>query len=93
MRSFFAAARSIPPQLLQLSGVGRAEDIQQHGVSMVHELAGVGENLQDHLDVILAYKTRDHDVFGLTPFAAPKMLSELWRWGRNGTGMMASNYG
>lgn len=81
------------PQLLQLSGVGRPEDIQQHGITMVQDLPGVGQNLQDHLDFILAYKTRNHDVFGLSPFAAPKMLAELLRWRKNGTGMMASNYG
>jgi len=36
------------PQLLQLSGVGPADLLAQHGVALVHDLAGVGENLQDH---------------------------------------------
>lgn len=38
------------PQLLQLSGVGRPQDITPHGIEMMHELPGVGQNLQDHLD-------------------------------------------
>ena len=37
------------PQLLQLSGIGPGELLQQHGIAVVHDLPGVGENLQDHL--------------------------------------------
>ncbi|MEN8738877.1 MAG: GMC family oxidoreductase N-terminal domain-containing protein, partial [Phaeobacter gallaeciensis] len=54
------------PQLLQLSGVGRPEDITPHGIGMVHELPGVGQNLQDHLDFTLAYKSKDRDNFGIS---------------------------
>jgi choline dehydrogenase len=36
------------PQLLQLSGIGPGALLQQHGIAMVHDLPGVGENLQDH---------------------------------------------
>ena len=36
------------PQLLQLSGIGPAELLREHGVAVVHDLPGVGENLQDH---------------------------------------------
>ncbi|HEY8050491.1 MAG TPA: GMC family oxidoreductase N-terminal domain-containing protein [Ramlibacter sp.] len=39
------------PQLLQLSGIGPADLLQQHGIPVVHELPGVGENLQDHLQI------------------------------------------
>jgi len=39
------------PQLLQLSGIGPAPLLAQHGIAVVHELAGVGENLQDHLQI------------------------------------------
>ena len=37
------------PQLLQLSGVGPGELLRAHGIAVVHDLPGVGENLQDHL--------------------------------------------
>lgn len=37
------------PQLLELSGVGNAEALKQHGIRVVRHLPGVGENLQDHL--------------------------------------------
>jgi choline dehydrogenase len=43
------------PQLLQLSGVGNAAELQQLGIDVVHDLPGVGENLQDHLEVYIQY--------------------------------------
>jgi choline dehydrogenase-like flavoprotein len=51
------AAGSIgSPQLLQLSGVGPGALLNEHGINVVHELPGVGENLQDHLQIRCAYK-------------------------------------
>jgi len=44
------------PQLLQLSGVGPAELLRQHGIAVRHALAGVGENLQDHLQIRTAFR-------------------------------------
>jgi choline dehydrogenase len=43
------------PQLLQLSGVGNARELEALGVDVVHDLPGVGENLQDHLEVYVQY--------------------------------------
>ena len=80
------------PQLLQLSGVGHAQDIQKHGIKMVHELSGVGENLQDHLDFILAYKTKDTDNFGLGLRAAWNFLKHILQWRKDGTGMIATPF-
>jgi choline dehydrogenase len=44
------------PQLLQLSGVGPAALLQGHGIAVVADLPGVGENLQDHLQIRLIYR-------------------------------------
>ena len=44
------------PQLLQVSGVGPAALLSQHGVPVVLDKPGVGENLQDHLQVMLVYR-------------------------------------
>ncbi len=44
------------PQILELSGIGRGEALQKAGIDVVAEVAGVGENLQDHLQLRLAYK-------------------------------------
>jgi len=43
------------PQLLQLSGVGNAAELSKLGIEVVHDLPGVGENLQDHLEVYIQY--------------------------------------
>ena len=43
------------PQLLQVSGVGNAAELRGLGVEVVHELPGVGENLQDHLEAYVQY--------------------------------------
>ena len=61
------------PQLLLLSGVGPAGELKGVGISSVHDLAGVGKNLQEHADVGLVRSTR---VAGPMSFAAKDML----RW-------------
>ena len=43
------------PQLLQLSGVGNGSDLSQLGIGVVNDLPGVGENLQDHLELYVQY--------------------------------------
>ena len=43
------------PQLLQLSGVGAAGDLRSVGIDVVHDLPGVGENMQDHLEVYIQH--------------------------------------
>ncbi|MEM7333283.1 MAG: choline dehydrogenase [Chloroflexota bacterium] len=43
------------PQILMLSGIGPAEHLKEHGIDVVMDLPGVGENLQDHLAVMLTY--------------------------------------
>jgi len=46
------------PQLLQLSGIGPKKVLNDAGVKIVHELSGVGENLQDHLEVYFQYRCK-----------------------------------
>ncbi len=43
------------PQLLQLSGVGNADELRSLGIDVVADVPGVGENLQDHLEVYIQY--------------------------------------
>lgn len=47
------------PQLLQCSGIGGADLLAKVGVPVVHDLPGVGQNLQDHLQVRLVFKTKE----------------------------------
>jgi len=45
------------PKLLLLSGIGPAAELGPHGIDVVHDLPGVGKNLQDHMDVYLTAST------------------------------------
>jgi choline dehydrogenase-like flavoprotein len=60
------------PQLLLLSGVGPRAQIEPHGIPLVHELPGVGENLQDHLDIHVTWKEK-------TRHAITLHWTSLWR--------------
>src|SRR5580698_4471896 len=53
-----AGGSLMSPQLLQLSGVGPVALLKEHGIDIVHELPGVGENLQDHIGCKVIYKVR-----------------------------------
>jgi choline dehydrogenase len=56
-RGVILAAGSIgSPQILQLSGIGPAPLLRELGIPVVHELAGVGENLHDHLQIRMVWK-------------------------------------
>ncbi len=46
------------PKLLMLSGLGPADHLREHGVEVVQDLAGVGQNLQDHFDVDIVYELK-----------------------------------
>ncbi len=55
------------PQMLMLSGVGPRDELAAQGIETVHELPGVGQNLQDHLDYTLAYRSPKKDMLALNP--------------------------
>ncbi|WP_300073926.1 choline dehydrogenase [uncultured Ruegeria sp.] len=79
-------------QLLQLSGIGAPDDLTQHGIAVRHSLPGVGKNLQDHLDFILAYRTKDTDTFGIGPVGAARFMGHLWRWRKTGVSLAATPF-
>jgi choline dehydrogenase len=45
------------PKLLMLSGIGAPDDLHRHGIEVIHDLPGVGQNLCDHMDVYLTAET------------------------------------
>ena len=58
-RGVILAAGAIgSPQILQLSGIGPGPLLQRHGIPVVHELPGVGENLHDHLQIRMVWKVQ-----------------------------------
>ncbi len=60
------------PQLLLLSGVGPADHLREHGIALAADLPGVGQNLQDHLEVYVQHQSRK--AVSMQPSA-----TELWR--------------
>ena len=74
------------PQLLQLSGIGRASFLQSHGIAVVHDLPGVGENLQDHLQARVMFKVKQ-------PITINDDLKSLWRRIRMGWKWLAHRSG
>jgi len=55
------------PQLLKLSGIGPADELRSHGIAVIQDLPGVGENLQDHPDVIIRCRDRSGTSLSLMP--------------------------
>lgn len=78
------------PQMLLLSGIGPRDELAAHGIDVVHELAGVGQNLQDHLDYVLSYHSKRDDVVGLGPAGLVALAKAGLRWRKDGSGLFAS---
>jgi choline dehydrogenase len=75
------------PQLLQLSGIGNSDELKSHGVDALHHLPGVGENLQDHLEVYVqwACKKPISEYRSLSRWRAPGIFFN-WLINRKGAG-------
>ncbi|MFZ1815795.1 MAG: choline dehydrogenase [Rhizobiaceae bacterium] len=80
------------PQLLQLSGVGDGEALRRHGIEPVHDLPGVGQNLVDHIDFILNYRSNDTNLVGIGLAGTVRLIREAMQWRRNGSGMVATPF-
>lgn len=78
------------PQILMLSGVGPAAELAKHGIPLVHDLPGVGENLHDHPDVMIVVKTKKRLGIALNPVGAWRALGALVRYVRHKRGWLAS---
>ncbi len=59
IETILAAGAIGSPQILQLSGIGPGSLLAGHGIPVAHELPGVGENLQDHLQLRMAFKVKN----------------------------------
>lgn len=81
------------PQLLQLSGIGEGAHLQEMGINVLHDVPGVGRNLQDHLDVVHTYRsTYGSDTFGISlPFIG-RGAKELLKWFTRRDGIFTSPY-
>lgn len=80
------------PQLLMLSGIGDPLELGRHGIPVQHALPGVGKNLQDHLDFIIAYKCTETDLFGIGITGTARLIKAILEWRKTGKGMIATPY-
>lgn len=80
------------PQLLMLSGIGPAAELQRHGIPVIYDSPNIGQNLSDHLDFTLSYKTPDPDNFGIGFGATLNLIKQALQWRRDGTGMIATPF-
>ena len=86
-----AAGALQTPQLLMVSGIGPGEHLRELGIATVADLP-VGDNLQDHPDIIINRRVDNTDLLGLSPVGAWKLLRAIGRWRRERRGVLTSNF-
>ena len=79
------------PQLLMLSGIGPKQHLETHDVEVLHELSGVGQNLQDHLEIYLQMEcTQPISLFKYYNLWGKALTGAQWLFTKTGLG--ASNH-
>ncbi len=68
------------PQLLMLSGIGPEEELNLHQIPVKHHLAGVGSNLQEHIDIITVNESKKANTVALRPIGLAKMMKDIWQY-------------
>ncbi|NRB38586.1 MAG: GMC family oxidoreductase N-terminal domain-containing protein [Pseudomonadales bacterium] len=76
------------PQLLELSGVGQQQILDQHGIKPVQILEGVGENLQEHLSVKVVQRVKDENPTINSEAAPLKIIKHVFNYMLNKKGLM-----
>jgi choline dehydrogenase len=76
------------PQLLQHSGIGNAEHLKSVGIKPMHDLPGVGENLQDHLEFYFQYKCKQPiTINGKLDLISKGIIGAKWLFFKKGLGV------
>jgi choline dehydrogenase-like flavoprotein len=86
-----AAGAVQSPQVLMLSGIGDATELQQHGIAVKQHLPGVGGNYHDHLAISILMETRNTLSYGLSFRTAHRALWNLLQYALWREGPLASN--
>ncbi len=88
-----SAGSFVSPHLLLLSGIGDTAQLERHDITPVQHLPGVGENLQDHLDVTLEYRAKSTAPYGISWRALPRNVLHVLDWLFRRRGLFASTTG
>ena len=86
-----AAGAIETPKLLMLSGIGETTALATQGIAVRHHLPGVGQNLQDHLDVLIVQRCTEPISWGITWRNTLRGGVDLWRYLFAGRGMFTTN--
>ena len=78
------------PQILMLSGIGPGAHLKDKGIAVALDRAGVGANLQDHIDYVSSWETRSADPFGDSAGGTWRMLKAIFEHRRQRTGIMTT---
>jgi len=88
-----AAGALQTPQILMLSGVGPAAELARHGIGVVHDLAGVGRNLHDHVDAVQVVDAPHlKETFGVSLGGIGRVLKAIPQWRNRRSGMLTTNF-
>jgi choline dehydrogenase len=79
------------PQILMLSGVGPKEHLAEKGIKVKVDLPGVGQNLQDHLDIIVQHHCKNRDSYSISPALIPRYVKNTFNYLFNRQGIFTSN--
>ncbi len=79
------------PQLLLLSGIGAKDKLEPHGIDQIHDLPGVGENLQDHIDYVISYGAKVKDNLGFSFMGTFRTIGQIYRYMKERKGLFSSN--
>lgn len=80
------------PQILMASGIGPGAALVRAGISPLHDLSGVGGNLQDHLDGLVTVRSRDPRTLGFSARSLPAVLPSPLRFLFGRKGWLTTNY-
>jgi len=80
------------PQVLMLSGIGPHDHLVGNGIATLHHLPGVGQNLQDHPNVVINIRAPEGKaLMGITPGGMIDAIKGIFEWRNQRTGMLTSN--
>jgi len=79
------------PQLLLLSGIGDEAELRAMEIPMVAHVPGVGRNLRDHIDFVVAYTSKRRDLIGFMPRDIIGAIKSALRYARERRGIFTSN--
>jgi len=79
------------PHLLMLSGIGDADHLIEKGINVVHDLKGVGKNLQDHLETYIQQECKTSDTLYTYTKLIPKVIAGI-QWFLSKSGPCSQSY-